>query len=148
MVIVKSARTSLDDKISPDLEEKIDSLTAGALPYYSHIFKQLASANVQNASMLSEYLSTEIVEENIKLNTRLAQIKIICLFNRHSDYENFQQITKNHVLDYLLAKKNRNTGPDSQMDRHIQHTTNGPQQVFQMVVKPYRTRSPANGVSQ
>ncbi len=90
-----------NNKIRVDLEKKIDSLTAGALAYYNSIFKQLALANPGNADILSEFLTAENTEQNIKLTTRLAHIKIICWFNRHSDYENFQQITKNHVVEYL-----------------------------------------------
>jgi hypothetical protein len=76
------------NKIRSDLEEKIDSLTAGALPYFRCIFKQLALVNPQNADILSEFLTAEHTEHNIKLTTRLAHIKIICWFTRYSDYGN------------------------------------------------------------
>ena len=58
---------------SQNIEEKIDILTAGALPYYNSIFKQLALANPQNADILYEFVTTEHNEHNVKLT----HIKII-----------------------------------------------------------------------
>ena len=59
---------------SKDLETSIDSLTAGALPYFRNICGQLALENPQNAGMLCQYLITEHTERNIKLSTRIAHI--------------------------------------------------------------------------
>ena len=101
MATVATTTIPSNDKIRADLEKKIDSLTAGALAYFNSIFKQLALVNPSNAEILSQFLTAEQTEYNIKLSTRLAHIKIICWFNRHSHYENFQQVTKNHVVEYL-----------------------------------------------
>jgi hypothetical protein len=59
---------------SNDIEAKIDSLTAGALPYFNSIFKQLMFANTQNADILCEFVTAEHNESNVKLSTRLTHI--------------------------------------------------------------------------
>jgi site-specific recombinase XerD len=92
-----------------DLERSINSLTAGALPYFRNIFRQLALENPQNADTLCQFLITEHTERNIKLSTRIAHIKIICWFNRFLNYKNFQEITKDDVTSYLSSLRRSET---------------------------------------
>jgi integrase len=92
-----------------ELERSINSLTAGALPYFRNIFRQLALENLQNGGTLCQFLITEHTERNIKLSTRIAHIKIICWFNRFLNYKNFQEITKDDVTAYLSSLRRSET---------------------------------------
>ena len=65
----------------------------------------MASANIQNANILYDFIITEQNHTNVKLTTRLSYIKVICLFNRYLSYKDFTKITKNHILDYLNSLK-------------------------------------------
>jgi hypothetical protein len=88
----EKAKSKIDSQtviIAQDLEGKIDSLTAGALPYFNSIFKQLAFVNPRNAAILCEFVTAEHNERNVKLSTRLTHIKIICSlakFLKHKDF--------------------------------------------------------------
>ena len=88
---------------SNDVEGKIDSLTAGALPYFNSIFKQLMFANAQNADILCEFVTAEHNESNVKLSTRLTHIKIIYSLTKFLKYKDFLQITKQDIMQYLSA---------------------------------------------
>jgi integrase len=98
---------------NPDLDlERIDSLTALALPYYNSIFKQLARSNKYNAKIVCDFITTEHNEQNVKLGTRLTHIKIICSFSRYLEYRDFQAITRADVLSYLNnLRKSESTDP-------------------------------------
>ena len=63
----------------------------------------MARANPENAKVVCEFLTTEYNECNIKLSSRLTNIKILCLFNRHLDFKLLSIITKQDILDYLGA---------------------------------------------
>src|SRR5215475_3687704 len=91
--------------IKLDLEKSIDLLTEYALPYFRSIFKQVALANPRNARILCEFIVAERDEHNIKLGSRLTQIKAIYLFNRYLDYKSFEQITRDDVVEYLVSLK-------------------------------------------
>jgi hypothetical protein len=97
--------------IKSDLEKRIDSLIEDALPYFRSIFKQVALANPQNATILCEFIVAERDEHNIKLSSRLTRIKIIYLFNRYLDYKSFEQITKDDVVGYLVSLKKSESQP-------------------------------------
>ena len=73
-----SVTTFTNNKISFDLEKRIESLTAGTLPYYNSLFKELYQANRQNAEILCDFIGTECNYQNIKTSTKLTHIKIIC----------------------------------------------------------------------
>jgi integrase len=103
--IVPSATVSS----SSNLETSINSLTAGALPYFRDIFRQLALENPQNAGTLCQFLITEHTERNIKLSTRIAHIKVICWFSRFLKYKNFEEITKDDVTSYLSSLRRSET---------------------------------------
>jgi integrase len=109
-IIVPSASPATTTvSLSKDLETSINSLTAGALPYFRNIFRQLALENPQNAGTLCQFLITEHTERNIKLSTRIAHIKIICWFNRFLNYKNFHEITKDDVTSYLSSLRRSET---------------------------------------
>jgi hypothetical protein len=69
----------------------------------------MADANVQNAKKLSEFISIEISEHNLKLSSGLTKIKILCLFSRYLDYKRFQLITKDDIGYYLNSLKSERT---------------------------------------
>jgi predicted component of type VI protein secretion system len=89
-----------------ELEKKIYSITKGAsTSAYSNYFKNMASANIQNANILYDFLITEQNHTNVRLSTRLSYIKVICLFNRYLSYKDFIKITKNDIIGYLNSLK-------------------------------------------
>lgn len=92
-----------------ELEKRIDSLTASALPYYNSIFKQLARSNPHNAQIVCDFITAEYNEQNVKLGTRLTHIKIICSFIRYLKYKDFQRITKADVLLYLNSLRKQDS---------------------------------------
>ncbi len=93
-------------EVNLELEKKIYSITKGASSSaYFNYFKNMASANIQNANILYDFIITEQNHTNVKLSTRLSYIKVICLFNRYSSYKDFTKITKNDILDYLNSLK-------------------------------------------
>jgi integrase len=95
------SKSSSSRIITPDIETKIDSLTAGALPYFNSIFKQIALVNQQNAEILCEFITAEYNERNVKFSTRLVHIKIISSFDRYLNYKDFLHITKHNIMQYL-----------------------------------------------
>ena len=70
-------------ELSLELEKKIYSITKGASSVFFNYFKNMASANIQNANILYDFIITEQNHTNVKLSTRLSYIKVICLFNRY-----------------------------------------------------------------
>jgi hypothetical protein len=95
------SKSSSSRIITPDIETKIDSLTAGALPYFNSVFKRLALVNRQKAEILCEFITAEYNERNVKFSTRLVHIKIISSFDRYLNYKDFLQITKHDIMQYL-----------------------------------------------
>jgi integrase len=87
------------------LEKKVDQLTNGATQYFKTIILKMRDANPQNAQTLCAFISSETGEYNLKLSSRLTKIKILCHFNRHLDYKQFELITKNDIRDYLDSLK-------------------------------------------
>lgn len=92
-----------------ELEKRIDSLTASALPYYNSIFKQLARSNLYNAQIVCDFITAEYNEQNVKLGTRLTHIKILFSFIRYLEYKDFQRITKADVLLYLNSLRKQDS---------------------------------------
>ena len=91
---------------SLELEKKIYSITKGAFTSaYFNYFKYMASANIQNANILYDFLMMEQNHTNVRLSTRLSYIKVICLFIRYLSYKDFIKITKNDIIDYLNSLK-------------------------------------------
>jgi integrase len=95
------AAKTCTENLEADLEKRIESLTASALPYYSSIFKKLAKSNPCNAQIVCDFITAEYNEQNVKLGTRLTHIKILCSFMRYIEYKDFRWITKADVLLYL-----------------------------------------------
>jgi hypothetical protein len=92
------------------LGEKIDSITEGTMPpYLKSMFRDLASANLQNAQILCNFLSTGRIEGNLALITSMNHMQILCYFNRHLAYKSFERITKDDVLGYLASLRKSET---------------------------------------
>ena len=112
MTTTTSTIKNLTETSETKLEKMIDSLTASALPYYNSIFKQLAASNPQNARIVCDFITAEYNEQNVKLETRLAHIKIICFLLKYLRYKDFQKITKTDVISYLNSlRKPESTDP-------------------------------------
>jgi integrase len=108
-VMSKNESTLRKNKISDDLEKRIGSLTACALPYYNSIFKDLYQANRKNAEILCDFISTEYTNQNIKTSTKLTHIKVICWFSKYLDHKNFQLVTRDDIIDYLGSMRKSET---------------------------------------
>jgi hypothetical protein len=108
-VMSKNESTLRKNKISYDLEKRIESLTACALPYYNSIFKDLYQANRKNAEILCDFISTEYTNQNIKTSTKLTHIKVICWFSKYLDHKNFQLVTRDDIIDYLGSMRKSET---------------------------------------
>jgi integrase len=89
------------NRITTDIGKIIDSLTAGALPYYNSLFKKIYQQNLRNAKFVCDFIMAEYESQNIKMSTRLTHIKILSIFSRYFDYKDFQLTTKNDILSYL-----------------------------------------------
>jgi integrase len=87
------------------LERNIEGIIKGALPYFESIFKQLLSSNPSNAMLLYNFLLVEQNEKNVKLSTKTTHIKVIYLFNRFLHFKDFEESTKQDILDYLNSLK-------------------------------------------
>jgi hypothetical protein len=61
-------------ELSLELEKKIYSITKGASSPFFNYFKNMASANIQNANILYDFIITEQNHTNVKLSTRLIYI--------------------------------------------------------------------------
>ena len=66
MTKAAAAKTCTENR-SIDLEKKIDSITALALPYYNSIFKQPAKSNPDNTQIVCDFITTEYNEQNVNL---------------------------------------------------------------------------------
>jgi hypothetical protein len=94
----------MDNQTKTQLEEKIESITEGALrPHLKSMFSDLASANLQNAQILCNFLLIGHIEQNLALKTSLNHMQILCYFNRYLAYKPFERITKDDVLSYLAS---------------------------------------------
>jgi site-specific recombinase XerD len=100
--------------INSELEKKVDQLVGAAPQYFKSILTRMAHASLRNAQTLCEFITIETSERNLKLSSRLTKIKILCLFNRHLEYKQFEQITKNDIRNYLDSLKK----PESQDPTH------------------------------
>jgi hypothetical protein len=61
-----TANPKLTEILPKEIEEKMDSLIAGSLPYYKSIFKEMFLANQHNGALLFKFLITEQNEQNVK----------------------------------------------------------------------------------
>lgn len=102
---VLSDNNFLHNKNNFDLAKRIESLTAGSLPYYKSLFEDLCHANAQNGEILCDFITMEHESQNIKTSTKLTHIKIICWFDKYLDYKNFQLISKDDIFHYLNSLK-------------------------------------------
>src|SRR6478672_9230545 len=85
------------------LERDIKSIITGSLPYYKSIFKQILSANTNNANILYNFLLAEQNERNVKLSTKTTHIKIVYMFNKFLGFKDFHKISKQDILSYLKS---------------------------------------------
>jgi len=91
------------DKVSNQerIQKRMDVLIGDALPYYKSTFNNMVKTNFSNAETLLDFITFEYNTQNVKQNTKLTHIKIICFFNKYLEYKDFEKITKNDILEYL-----------------------------------------------
>lgn len=63
--------------------------------------------NLQNATILYEFLQSEHNLQNVKPSTISTHIKAICLFNKFVGYKDFVKITKEDIITYLGSLKKK-----------------------------------------
>ncbi|MGI8834993.1 MAG: hypothetical protein ACR2IS_20475 [Nitrososphaeraceae archaeon] len=80
--------------LSPELEEKISSLTQGYKPYIKRTFLNLAVTKRENAETLCDYIITEQNEINIKESTREGKIKTLLYLSKNLNDRSFKDMTK------------------------------------------------------
>lgn len=104
-----------DDVIIIDLEKNIQSLTKGVASshYYNSLFKKMSLINIQNATILYEFLQSEHNIQNVKPSTISTHIKAICLFNKYLGYKDFTKITKDDIISYLGSLKKKESDDPS-----------------------------------
>jgi hypothetical protein len=100
----------LTDETIRQLEKGIGSITEGSLSssYFNSIFKDMATANLQNAQILSKFLKANI-EQNLAQQTSSSQIRILYYFNRYLGYKPFEKVVKDDILSYLLSLRKSET---------------------------------------
>jgi integrase len=96
--------TLTEENPIPELGKEIDSLTE-IDGYIRSLFRKIATANIRNAKILCEFVMSEYREQNLKLSSRQSHIKIMCLFDRFLNHKDFQEVSKNDVLEYLSSLK-------------------------------------------
>jgi hypothetical protein len=86
-----------------ELERKIDSITIGlSTPYFNNILKKLVKNNLENATIICDYIITEQIEINIQNSTKESKIKVLTWLSTHfQDEKSFRNMTKHDILDFL-----------------------------------------------
>jgi integrase len=86
---------------SGNLDLIIDRITHGSKPYFNKALRKLASTSQENCLIVSEYISAEITEMNIKQSTREGKIKVLIWLSSFLHHIPFHQMTKQDILSYL-----------------------------------------------
>ena len=90
------------------LERKVDYITQGSSkPYFNNALKKLALDNLENASIICDYITAEQTEINIKESTKEGKIKVLIWLSNYFRDKSFRQLTKQDILDYLNSLRNR-----------------------------------------
>jgi integrase len=86
---------------SGNLDLIIDRITHGSKPYFNKALRRLASTSQENCLIVSEYISAEITEMNIKQSTKEGKIKVLIWLSSFLQQIPFHQMTKQDILSYL-----------------------------------------------
>jgi CHAT domain-containing protein len=86
-----------------ELERKIDSITTGlSRPYFNKILKELVKKNLENATIICDYIIAEQIEINIQNSTKESKIKVLTWLSNHfHDKKSFRNMAKHDILDFL-----------------------------------------------
>ena len=86
-----------------ELERKIDSITTGlSRPYFNKILKELVKKNLENATIICDYIIAEQIEINIQNLTKESKIKVLTWLSNHfQDEKSFRNMTKHDILNFL-----------------------------------------------
>ena len=114
--------------------KKIDLLTAGALPYYNSLFKNVFQKNKQNAKIICDFIISEIDNQNIKVSTKITHLKVLCWFSKYLNNKEFQSVKREDVTNYLTSlRKTEFIDPS--------HKWIGTYNTRQMILNKIRTRA-------
>src|SRR4051812_2118802 len=100
-----------------ELNCTVESLTANLRPYIRTIFSELAKANPENASLLSDFIIAEQNEQNIAESTKEWKIRVLTWLSTHLSHKSYRQMTKQDIMAYL--NKLRKSEADDPMHKWI-----------------------------
>ena len=71
-------------------------------PYFNKILKELVKKNLENATIICDYIIAEQIEINIQNSTKESKIKVLTWLSNHfQDEKSFRNMTKHDILDFL-----------------------------------------------
>ena len=104
-IILALQEIHLED-VCMELVTKIESITQyNSKPYFRQALKRLAAVNMENASVVCDYILAEQAEINIKESTKEGKIKVLIWLSNYLANKPFHQMTKQDILKYLNSLK-------------------------------------------
>ena len=105
--VINSINGAKNEDHLNELLEKITLLTNNcSKSYFRKIITSLARVNINNASLICEYLASEETQFNIKTSTKEGKLKtLVWLSNYFDDKLGFKEMTREHILLYLKKGK-------------------------------------------
>jgi integrase len=93
--------------LEEELLRKIESITKSLRKqYFKNSLLHLLKRNIENTSIICNYIISEQTEINIKDSTKESKIKILVWLSNHfQDKKSFKDMTKEDVLDYLNNRR-------------------------------------------
>lgn len=105
---MEASKTMIGDGLDQSLEKSkaletdIDLITKSlSRPYFRTILKKLLDVNPQNARLICDYILDEQTEINLKDSTKEGKIKVLVWLSNFHSGKNFDEITKQDILQYL-----------------------------------------------
>ena len=96
-IILALQEIHLED-VCMELVTKIESITQyNSKPYFRQALKRLAAVNMENASVVCDYILAEQAEINIKESTKEGKIKMLIWLSNYLA-KSFRQMTKQDIL--------------------------------------------------
>ncbi len=131
--MLKPSQTRPIISLKNDLYNKIEAITRDvSKPYYRNILKTLALISPENANIISDYITAEITEINIKPSTKEGKIKVIVWLSQFHDNKPFKTMDKNEILSYL--NQSRKCSSCTYIQDNLSHKWIGSYNIKQMIL--------------
>jgi integrase len=89
-----------------ELKKRIEVITQDlSKPYFRNVLQKLVNENIDNASLVCDYILAEITEINIKPMTKEGKIKILVWLSRFHQNKSFMDMTKTDIISYLNSSR-------------------------------------------